>query len=355
VISRAGLDPSQPLDFVLPLTRLKGSILPEKIVRDFTLSLELPQRFYTVPESDNKSWRSSWRARQVEVLILSIGLVVLAIALMRQKYLVANQRRFTLFRNLYLLFTLLFIGWYAQGQLSIVNLTSVWQALLAGRSLSFYLYDPMTVLLSAFTLLSLFLWGRGTFCGWLCPFGALQEFVAKLAQALKIRPIRLKQTVDSRLKWLKYLVLAGILVSATFSSSMTDSAVEVEPFKTAITLNFVRSWPFLVYALGLLVANVFVYKFFCRFLCPFGAGLALLGRFRRLDWIARRADCGNPCQTCRHQCEYQAIAPSGEIHYDECFQCMECVVIYASDERCAPLMLEKKRRLVVPIQTANTR
>lgn len=353
VISRAGLDPSRPLNFVLPVTRLRGQIFPERIVQDFAVSLELPKRFYTIPESDNKSWEAIWRDRQMEVAILTVGLAILALALARQRWLVATERRFVVFRNIYLLFTLFFIGWYAQGQLSIVNFTSVLQALLAGRSLSFYLYDPMTATLSIFTCLSLVLWGRGTFCGWLCPFGALQEFVAKIGQVLKIRQIRLKAMTDIRLKWVKYLVLAGILVCASLSSRITDLAIEVEPFKTAITLNFVRSWPFVVYALGLLVANLFVYKCFCRFLCPFGAGLALLGRIRLLDWIPRRSECGNPCQTCRNQCQYQAIASNGRIQYDECFQCMGCVVIYASDERCSPLMLEKRRARVVPIRAVN--
>jgi polyferredoxin len=97
---------------------------------------------------------------------------------------------------------------------------------------------------------------------------------------------------------------------------------------------------------------MFVYKFFCRVLCPFGAGLALLGRFRIMNWIPRRDACGKPCQTCRYRCEYEAITPAGEIQYDECFQCMECVVIYASDDRCAPLMLKKKRARIISIQNA---
>ena len=350
IIGRSGLDPSRPLDFVLPITRLKGMIFPERIIQDFSLSLTLPERFYTVPEGDNKSWQGSWRERRGEVLILAVGLAILSIALALQKRLVAQQRRFNLFRNVFLLFTLLFIGWYAQGQLSIVNLTSVLQALIAGRSLSFYLYDPMTVTLTLFTCISLVFWGRGTFCGWLCPFGALQEFVAKFGRLLKVRPIRLQPETDRRLKWIKYLLLAGILLSACLSANITDLAVETEPFKTAITLNFVRSWPFVAYALGLLVANLFVYKFFCRVLCPLGAGLALLGRVRILNWIPRRPECGKSCQTCRNRCEYKAITPTGKIQYDECFQCMDCVVIYASDAKCAPLMMAKKRARVVPIQ-----
>ncbi len=355
IIGRSGLDPSRPLDFVLPVTRLKGMIFPERIIQDFNLSLVLPERLYTVPEGDNKSWQGSWRERQVEIAILLGALGILTIALTLQRRLVAQQRHFTAFRSVYLLFTLFFVGWYAQGQLSVVNLTSVWQALIAGRSLSFYLYDPMTVTLTVFTFISLVFWGRGTFCGWLCPFGALQEFATRLGRLLKIRPIRLKPQTDSRLKLVKYLLLAGIVLSASLSSNITDLAIELEPFKTAITLNFARSWPFVVYALGLLIANLFVYKFFCRVLCPLGAGLALLGRLRLLNWIPRRSECGTQCQTCHHRCPYQAITPTGKIQYDECFQCMDCVVIYASDEKCAPLMMAKKRARVIPIQPLNAK
>jgi len=100
----------------------------------------------------------------------------------------------------------------------------------------------------------------------------------------------------------------------------------------------------------LLIVNLFVYKFFCRVLCPLGAGLALLGRLRMLKWIPRRSECGAPCQTCNHRCPYQAITPIGVVQYDECFQCMDCVIIYASDEKCAPLMMAKKQARVVPIQ-----
>ena len=84
-----------------------------------------------------------------------------------------------------------------------------------------------------------------------------------------------------------------------------------------------------------------------------GAMLALLGRVRLLDWIPRRAECGTPCQTCRHRCGYHAIGAGGTIAYEECFQCMECVVIHASDEQCAPRILERRRGRSIPIVPAS--
>lgn len=355
IISQAGLDPARPLDFSLLVTRSKGIVYPERITRETGLAYRLPEQFYIAAEGNNKSWVSIWQGRRVELLILLAGLGLLSAALLRQKRLVADGARFAWFRRGFLLFTVGFIGYYAQGQLSIVNLTSLAQALLAGRSLEFFMYDPMTVLLWGFVLISLLVWGRGTFCGWLCPFGALQELSGKLGRFFKIRQLGIRPRTDARLKLIKYALLAGVMASTLFAPALTDQAVELEPFKTAITLNFVRAWPFVAYAAGLLIASMFVYKFFCRYLCPLGAGLALLGRFRLLAWIARRKECGTPCQTCRHRCDYQAIKPSGEISYAECFQCMDCVVIHASDEKCAPLMLEKKRGRTIPIAPVDRR
>ena len=71
--------------------------------------------------------------------------------------------------------------------------------------------------------------------------------------------------------------------------------------------------------------------------------MTLGGKLRLPDWLPRRAECGKPCQSCRHRCQYDAIERSGEIRYDDCFQCLDCVGIYHDPGRCAPVMLELKR------------
>ena len=354
VISQSSLDPSRPLDFALSVTREKGLILPEKARKEFALQLQLPAAYFDAPPSDNKTWHSIWTDRAWEIGVLCAALALLTVLLARPKWITASPRRLAQVRTAYLLFTLGFIGWYAQGQLSIVNFTAFIQALLARRSLDFFLYDPMTVLLWAYVALTLVLWGRGSFCGWLCPFGALQELIAMLARAVKLPQWRLHTRTDARLKKLKYLVLAVVLALPFVSAPWTDKAVEVEPFKTAITLMFARSWPFVLWAVALLALGAFVYKGYCRYLCPLGAGLAVLGRVRLLNWLPRRAECGQPCQTCRHRCEYQAIRPQGGIHYEECFQCLDCVAIIESDQLCAPRIAEQRKGRVIPVRALPT-
>ncbi len=142
------------------------------------------------------------------------------------------------------------------------------------------------------------------------------------------------------------MIIASLFVAPTFASW----AVEIEPFKTAISLYFMRSWPYVLWAGGCILLTMFVYRGYCRYICPLGAALASMSFLRRWNWLARRSECGTPCQSCRHRCEYQAIEQSGRITYRECFQCLDCVSIYQDEQRCLPLIQEKKRRPVIAIQ-----
>ncbi|MFM9902064.1 MAG: 4Fe-4S binding protein [Polaromonas sp.] len=350
----AGLDPAQALDFRLRVTRSKGLIYPERVNKDFAFGTRLPDRYVQAASVDDKTWRSVWSARSTELIVLVAGLLVLAAVLAKPQWISRSPQRLAVFRTVYLMFTLGFIGWYAQGQLSIVNITALLQALLAGRGLGFFMYDPMTVVLWGAVIVGSVLWGRGLFCGWLCPFGAMQELVSQLAKRLGVRQRRVPDRIDTQLKKLKYGVLAVIVLVACFSVTWTDRLVEVEPFKTSITLMFDRLWPFVLWAAGLVVLSAFFYKSYCRYLCPLGAGMVVLGRLRQWDWLTRRAECGQPCQRCRSECSYQAIEKPGKIDYDECFQCLDCVAIYTNEELCVPLILQNRkadgqRPTVIPI------
>ncbi|MEL0168097.1 MAG: 4Fe-4S binding protein [Pseudomonadaceae bacterium] len=288
-------------------------------------------------------WLQMWQQRAwlIVVLLLSLGLVT-ALFIYQQRV-SQHARGFHLLRAGFLLFTLLFIGFYAQGQLSVVNIFTLLLALWHGFDITVFLMDPVIFILWTFTFISLFLWGRGLFCGWLCPFGALQEMVSWLAKKLHIRQWKISERWHLRLQWLKYLILIGLIPTAFYSLTLAERLAEVEPFKTSITLVFVRSWPFVLYAVLLLGLGLFVHKFYCRYICPLGAGLAILGRLRLFSWLTRIDACGKPCQHCHNKCEIGAIKRSGAIDYDECIQCLECIVILNNEDQCVAQISARKQ------------
>ena len=336
------LDPALPFDLSFRLQRRWGSF-PDQIAQaDFALGYQLPNAAAWIAASYEPAWFAVWRQRAWEIAVLVAALALLVVALARQQWLSASQRRLDWFRRGYLLFTLFFIGWYAQGQLTVVNLTASAEALAAGGDLTFLLTDPISVVLWVFVGATLFVWGRGTFCGWLCPFGALQELISVVTRQLGLRPLRVRAATDMRLKRVKYGVLAVVLGSVFLTPAFAPGAAEVEPFKTAISAYFLRDWPYVLWAVMCLGLSVFVYRGYCRYICPLGAALAATDLVRRWDWIPRRQECGTPCQSCRHRCDYQAIEPIGKVTYAECFQCLDCVAIHQDDARCLPLIQNRK-------------
>lgn len=295
-------------------------------------------------EARDPVWAGLWKERWWQIALLVTGLTVLTVFFARQKSLSRHPVLVRRFRWGFLAFTLFFIGFYAQGQLSVVNIYTLFLAIRDGFSLNVFLLDPVLFILWIYTFITLFIWGRGLFCGWLCPFGALQEMAAWLGEKLRFRQIRVPERWHRRLILLKYPILLGLVGTAFYSLTLAEQLAEVEPFKTSITLFFWRYWPFVAYAIGLLVIGMFIHKFYCRYLCPLGAGLAVLGRFRLFSWLERIERCGSPCQHCKNECGINAIRKDGRIDYDECIQCLECVVILRDESQCVDSILRNKQQ-----------
>ncbi len=290
-------------------------------------------------------WTIVWRRRVFDIAVLVSSLLVLTLMLVFQDWLAHRPRLVAWVRNGFLAFTLFFIGWYALGQLTVLNVLTFAHAVMREFHWEQFLIDPMLFILWSFVALTLLLWGRGVYCGWLCPFGALQEIVNKIAQRLQVPQFELPEVVHERLWAVKYLIL--IVLFGISLQSMGEAAVyaEVEPFKTTFGLHFQREWPFVLYA-GLLIAITVVNrKFFCKYLCPLGAALSIAGRFRLFDWwLRRRKECGKPCQVCAVECPVRAIRATGEINANECHYCLDCQVVYYSNVKCPPLAERRKRR-----------
>ena len=342
---RLGFDPARDWELLIRAVREHGVFRPEIGQHDFSSVQAMPERFFSRPKVPEPLpvWVESGLARLVDLAVLGLFLALLVLILARALARFASAPGFRPARLAVLAFVAVFIGWWGQGQLSIVTVTGVVQTALSGASFEFLLYDPFSLLIWGVVLGSLIVWGRGFFCGWLCPYGALQEIAHALGRFLRLPEWKVAHAWDQRLKWVKYVVLSVLIGAAVAAPSSIDALAEVEPFKTAITTGFDREWFYVAYAAFWILLGLFVFKAFCRYLCPLGAFLALGGLLRRRDWIPRRTDCGTPCQLCKVRCNYNAIRRDGRIQYDECFQCLDCVTIHEDDAQCVPLILAARR------------
>lgn len=350
---QAGFDPGSAWTLELLVRRQTGPV--SGTFSSFELPYQMPEAYLERPlptaaeqaaidEANRPMWLTIWYQKHVQILILGAALVLLTVILFLQDSLARRPRLLHWVRRGYLLFTVVFIGWYALGQLSVVNVLTFVHALFQQFRWELFLTDPLIFMLWVFTAASILLWGRGVFCGWLCPFGALQELINEAARRLKVRQFELPFAVHERLWAIKYLILLGLFGLSLESMATAERFAEVEPFKTAITLHFDRQWWFVLYAVALLVINLFTRKVYCRYICPLGAALAIPSKFRLFDWLKRRKECGDPCQLCAKECEIQAIHPDGHINANECHYCLDCQMTWHNDHKCPPLINQRKKR-----------
>ncbi len=293
---------------------------------------------------DQPLWQRIWWANVFEIGVTVTGLLVLTAIFFFQDTLVRRPRMYAWIRRSFLLFTLVWLGWYANAQLSVVNIVTFTNALITGFNWEFFLAAPLIFILWAAIAAALLFWGRGPFCGWLCPFGALQELLNNLAQWLKVPQIKVPWALHERLWPIKYIIFLGLFGLSFYSVALAEVFAEVEPFKTSIILKFSRDWPFVIYALTLLSAGLFIERFFCRYLCPLGAALAIPGRIRMFEWLKRWPECGSPCQRCAKECPVQSIHPEGHINVNECIYCMHCQELYHDDHRCPHMIQIRLKR-----------
>ncbi|MGH1414907.1 MAG: 4Fe-4S binding protein [Pelagimonas sp.] len=359
IAADAEFDPTEPFRMQLLAQRSVGAL--ERVFLTFDLGYKLPERFLlpkaaaakvvddATAEAAAKTalWQRIWKDRTVEIGVLGVMLIVLTATFFFQFQATMNARNFYWFRIGYLTMSLFFIGWYANAQLSVVNLMALAGSLKGGFTWDAFLMDPLVFIQWFSIAAALLFWGRGAYCGWLCPFGALQELTNKIARAFKVPQITLPWGLHERLWAVKYMIFLGLFGLSMVSIPLAETYAEIEPFKTAIILKFVRDWPFVIFALSLVVAGLFIERLYCRYLCPLGAALAIPARIRMFDWLRRYKECGSPCQTCANECPVQAIHPTGEINPNECVDCLHCQVLYQSDAKCPVVIRQVKRRAKV--------
>jgi polyferredoxin len=208
--------------------------------------------------------------------------------------------------------TLVGLGFMDGGFLSISHVTStIW----VGPSV--LLDDLPLLLMVTFTVVTTLLWGR-IFCGFLCPFGALQDFLDRIIPKSWQRTPS-KRVHQTALK-AKYVILAIILIPA-LAGSHASYYQYFEPFGTVFFLSpSVLLWTI---AGAFLLASAIIPRFYCRYACPLGAALAI-GSLISLNRIHRVEQCDH-CKVCEQKCPTGAIE-GPVIDFKECVRCNICEV-----------------------------
>ena len=297
------------------------------------------------------TWVTVWKSRKLEIALFVLWLAAAGtVYALRDKLVRRSTHKDKRWKDIpkYLLWisSIGFVGFYLLAVPSITQVLTWFHAILFEWRWELFLSDPFVFLFWIFIIVSVFFWGRGMFCGWMCPYGSLSEIVYKVAGKLGLKRYQrhlLPQRWHDRLKWIKYGIFAALLGVSFYSIGLAEKLAEIEPFKTTFLVGvWNRSWPFVTFWSVLLVASAFFERPFCKYLCPLGAALAVPSTFR---WwgLKRKQECG-PCAACAVGCGSQAIDASGRIDQRECLLCLDCQVLYYDDHACPPLAQERKHR-----------
>jgi NosR/NirI family transcriptional regulator, nitrous oxide reductase regulator len=295
-------------------------------------------------------WVAAWKARAPEIaafvalLAFTGGTYALRDRLVRRSRR-RDKRWVTWPKTLGWIASIVFVGGHAMAQPSITQVLTWFHSLLFHWKWELFLSDPFVFVFWWFIIVTVFLWGRGVFCGWMCPFGSLTEVLYKLGRwaGLGRFQFQLPRAWHDRLKWVKYGAFWTLLAASFFSMGVAEKMAEIEPFKTTFLVGLLnRAWPYTLFAGGLLGLSVFVERPFCKYLCPLGAALAMPSTFR---WFGlKRKEACTKCAACAVGCGSQAIDARGAIDRRECLACLDCMVMYYDDAACPPLVHERKRR-----------
>ena len=306
--------------------------------------------------TEGLNWIDVWKPQILNIIILGVFILLCSLVLYYKDYLTKKRKLFSFIRFACLLFCLVWVGFITGAQLTIVNIFNYLQLIFFSNfNYSVIIFDPLIVVISIATAISFIFLGRGFFCGWLCPFGALQELIANVGKFFKIKQIKIPEKYNRASLNIKYIILLTLFVTCFIAPNFLNLGSEIEPFKTAISMKFIREWYYIIYAVLLLAIGLFIERFFCRFICPLGAFMAIGGKLRIFNsFLKRRNECGSPCKLCSNECPIDAIEKNGKINMNECFYCLDCQSLYYNDHKCPPLVIIRKKNAKITIDQPNT-
>ncbi len=191
---------------------------------------------------------------------------------------------------------------------------------------------------------------RRSFCGLICPFGALQEFFALLGKKLFGKQLIIPKSIDKPLRLLKYGVLlltagaawytAGLWMSpydpwAAYAHLLEGISAVIEEFPLGFALLIIT-----------IIGSILYDRFFCKYLCPMGAFLAIVSKISPNKIKRNEHTCIN-CDICTEACPMNIeVAQLKEINSSECINCQLCTL---SCPKNGALEIKFSKKLLTPL------
>lgn len=209
--------------------------------------------------------------------------------------------------------------------LAFSQIKGVFIAISSGNFNSLIQNSMFLIILSILTLII----GR-LFCGWMCIFGSLNDWVYTVSNKLFKIKYRINKKVDSYLKYLKYLVFGIIiifvwngLINLPSGSSPWDAYSQLFDIKYMLSEYLIGT----IILLLIIVGAAFIERFFCRYLCPLGAFLGILSKTKVFKVNKERTKCSK-CAACTAKCSMGIdLNRVDAVNSCECIQCFNCIGI----------------------------
>lgn len=174
---------------------------------------------------------------------------------------------------------------------------------------------------------------RKGFCGFVCPFGFVQEMMGIIGIKLGIEKKEFPKKIDINLRYLKYVILIIILIGTAYTGTLIfreyDPYVSFFHFGKGIIWDFditefsshIISFLILIFVL---IGSLFIERIWCRYLCPLGGALSFFSFFSPAK-IKRNKTC-NGCKVCDKVCPTKVdISNADSVKSYECISCMQCI------------------------------
>ena len=179
------------------------------------------------------------------------------------------------------------------------------------------------------------------FCGWFCAFGTFNDWVHIISKRVLKVNFRINKKIDSILKYVKYIILFFILIltlkgggTTLNGSSPWDAFAQIGNFSTVISSMTIGFILLVLIAVG----DIFIERFFCRYLCPLGAVFSLTSRISLLKINKPNDKCGK-CRMCTNNCSMGLkLYNMNSVRGGECINCLKCVEVCPRKNPCVNIM-----------------